>query len=32
MDALILQNYLLLKRKQPTHKNDDSWKNQFELD
>jgi len=32
MDALVLENHLLLKEEQPRRPNDDRWKEEFELD
>jgi carbamoyltransferase len=32
MDVLVLENQLLLKEEQPQRNQDESWKNEFELD
>jgi len=32
MDYLVMENILLSKEDQPEHKQDDSWKDEFELD
>ena len=32
IDYLVLENFLLAKCDQPVRENDDSWKNEFELD
>jgi carbamoyltransferase len=32
MDVLVLENQLLLKEEQPTRNQDESWKDEFELD
>jgi len=32
MDALVLQNQLLLKSEQPQEQSDESWMQEFELD
>ena len=32
MDYLVVENFILDKTKQPELKNDNDWKNEFELD
>ena len=32
MDYLVLENYVLAKTEQPAWDEDDSWKDEFELD